>query len=365
MREAIEQGSALGIERFRDPARYMPDEGLVAAVQVAILLRQPLLLTGDAGTGKTQLAAWVAHKLDRPLIRFVAKSSTSATDLLYQFDAVREFRESQRVGDVIRGADRRHYLAFQGLGRAIALTYAMDTPEMVAVWDEEANRLPGENKSRDRKATASVVLVDEIDKAPRDVPNDLLTEFETREFFIPEFRVRLQVQGGLQPIVIATSNSEKSLPDAFLRRCIFYHIEMPTGDRLRKILQEQLPALNLDAAIVSDALELFDRLQGPNPDLILRKRPSLPELLGLLLVITDRPTVPEAVVLAGKTDAAPALLKRHGLRGGLTSSELGLGSARVALSQMLSILFKTKDDQDAAREWLREIWVLPAELVPA
>jgi MoxR-like ATPase len=337
----------------------------VAAVQVAILLRQPLLLTGDPGTGKTQLAAWVAHKLSRPLICFVAKSSTSATDLLYQFDAVREFRESQRIGGVVGGEDRRQYLAFQGLGRAIALTYAMDTPEMAAVWDEEANRLPGESTSRDRKATPSVVLVDEIDKAPRDVPNDLLTEFETGEFFIPEFRVRLRVQDGLQPIVIATSNSEKALPDAFLRRCVFYHVEMPSGDRLHQILNGQLPELKLDEAVVRDALDLFNRLQGPSPDLILRKRPSLPELLGLLLVIADRPNISDAVVLAGKADVAPAVLTRYGLRGGLISSELGFGSARVALSQILSILFKTKDDQDAAREWLRELWELPEGLVPA
>jgi MoxR-like ATPase len=356
------QVTTAGIERFRDPARYVPDDDLVAAVQVAILLRQPLLLTGDPGAGKTQVAAWLAHKLGRPLIRFVAKSSTSATDLLYHFDAVREFRESQHVGDKVKS---EQYLAFQALGRAIALTYSMDTEEMRAVWDEEANRPPGEPASRRREATASIVLVDEIDKAPRDVPNDLLTEFETGEFFIPELRVRLRVQADRVPIVVATSNSEKALPDAFLRRCVFYHIEMPKGDRLHRILQVQLPELKLESPVVRDALDLFTRLQGPSPELVLRKRPSLPELLGLLLVITDRPNVRESAMLAEKTDAAPALLVQYGLKVGLTSSELGPGAARVVLSQLLSILFKTKDDQDAARDWLRELWQLPEGLIPA
>src|SRR6478736_2031681 len=114
--------SPSGIERFRDPARYVPDDDLVAAVQVATMLRQPLLLTGDPGSGKTQLAAWVAHKLRRPLIPFVAKSTTSATDLLYHFDAVREFRESQKIEGGIKATHPRQYLTFQGLGRAIALT---------------------------------------------------------------------------------------------------------------------------------------------------------------------------------------------------------------------------------------------------
>jgi MoxR-like ATPase len=355
--------NGLGIERFRDPTRYVPDDDLIAAVQVAIMLRQPLLLTGEPGTGKTQLAAWVAHKVERPLIRFVAKSTTSATDLLYRFDAVREFRESQRVEGTIKATHPRRYLTFQGLGRAIALTYPMDALEMKAAWDEEANCLPAQQVSREAKQTASVVLVDEIDKAPRDVPNDLLAEFETGEFLIPELNVRLKIQDGLHPIVIATSNSEKALPDAFLRRCIFHHISIPTTGRLQTIIRQQLPSLDLNEPFARDALELFDKLNKPSSELPLRKKPSLSELLGLLLFISDRTSLPDRGILREGDEELPAVFRRIGLKSGLANQDLGTASRNAAFSQLLSILFKTKDDQDAAREWLCEQWNLPKEII--
>ena len=342
-----------GMDRFRDPDRYEPDEDLIAATRVAIMLRQPLLLTGDPGTGKSQLAVWLARRISRELIRFTAKSTTSAGDLLYRFDAVREFRESQRGG----GADRRRYLTLRAFGRAVALTYPLASPEMEAAWDPEANRPAGAAVDRPPAPTASVVLVDEIDKAPRDVPNDLLVEFDTRAFVVPELDLRLEVQGGLDPIVVATSNSEKALPDAFLRRCVFHHIAMPQAERLEGILRRQLPEIRPNDPLLRDAIELFDALQGDRPELPLRKRPSVPELLGLVAAFAGLLPPGAAGLLPDTAAERRATLRRVGLRAGLRAMPPPVAAA--VLTQLLDVMFKTRDDQEAARDWLRERWELP------
>lgn len=343
-----------GMSRFRDPTRYIPDPDLMAAVQVAALLRQPLLLTGDPGTGKSQLADWVGATLKWQVIRYTAKSTSTAGDLLYRFDHVREFRDSQRSAEM---PAKSQYLTFQALGRAIALTYPSDHPDIVSCWNADANQVPGEASLEYREPTRSVVLVDEIDKAPRDVPNDLLAEFDLCEFPIPEIGVRLRVQNDLAPIVIATSNSEKALPDAFLRRCVFYNITMPRGQRLREILARQFPDLNHHGnPLIDDAVELFDALQKTPPELLLRKRPSVPELLGAISVFAGQQVNSAADMLNPVSGKAIDVLQRYGLKEGL--NRVNKATASILLTQVVALLFKTRDDQDAARSWLGTRWGL-------
>lgn len=356
--------------RLRDPHRYLPDEQLAAAAQIAALLRQPLLLTGDPGAGKTQMAAWVALQLGRSLIRFTAKSTTSAQDLLYRFDSVREFRDAQRH----RGLDQeptptRAYITFEAIGRAIALTYPVEALEMQASWDSEANLQAGETAARPIAATSSVVLIDEIDKAPRDVPNDLLTEFETGEFLVAEARVRLRVQNNLHPLVIVTSNSERALPDAFLRRCIFHHVEMPIKDRLRKIVRSQFPDLPDGGNFETEALEIFDKLYDPETQIALRRRPSVAELLHLLVVhlsfsgVSSSSSSIEGGQMETLTRSGWKIISEQGIRSGLAGLALSSPeTATLIFRQCLAILFKTKEDQDAGREWLCGLWGLPRSL---
>ena len=238
-----------------DPAGYLATEPVRAAVNVALNLGLPLLVTGEPGTGKSVLGKAIARELKYQLIEFVAKSTTTATDLLYRFDAVRQFRDAQieALNRELTPAHRvaptgKHpvqnlapYIRFEALGRAIALTYAADHPLLKTVWDEEANSIPGKEPAERR--SRSVVLIDEVDKAPRDVPNDLLVEIDRGTFRIAETGIQLSVQNDLYPIVILTSNSEKSLPDAFLRRCVFHHIEFPKPLELTRIIASRLPEL--------------------------------------------------------------------------------------------------------------------------
>lgn len=347
--------------RLSDPKNYIPDPNAQAAIEVAKLLHQPLLVTGPPGVGKSQLAAWVAHTEEARLIKYTAKSTTTAGDLLYRFDAVRQFRDQQikalmagkqNPGDPALGSTAadvpiKGYLAFQALGRSICLTYDPNSEEMKALWDEEANRVPGEDEFLQTKAPCnSVVLIDEIDKAPRDVPNDLLVEFETRSFLIPEARYRLSVQKSFDPIVIATSNSEKALPDAFLRRCIFLNLTIPKGETLKQIIEKQIVETKQSSA-ASDAVVAFEKLHD-DADVFLRRKPSVAELLGLLLF---------ACVHHGKAEH----FRKHGLRKGLI--ELGDGGPKI-FSQWMSILFKTQEDFSEGLGWFRQHWALPEHFEP-
>ena len=181
-----------------DPAGYLPDQGLVDAVNVALILRQPLLVTGEPGTGKSQLAASVAYQLglDPPLC-FETKSTTIARDLFYSFDNIGRFRAAQTAG---ASANPRLFLAFNALGLAIVLA---NSPEVAGPV------LPPDFKHHGRRR--SVVLIDEIDKAPRDFPNDILNEIERLYFRIPELGdAQVSAEPDYRPVVIMTSNSEKT-----------------------------------------------------------------------------------------------------------------------------------------------------------
>jgi MoxR-like ATPase len=272
-----------------DPAGYLPDKGLVDAVNVALILRQPLLLTGEPGTGKSQLAASVAYQLglDEPLV-FETKSTTLSRDLFYSFDNIGRFRAAQTPG---APSDARLFLTFNALGTAIVRANSSDTVAHLVPTDFVH---PGRQRS--------VVLIDEIDKAPRDFPNDILNEIERLYFRIPELGdAQIAADPEFRPIVIMTSNSEKSLPDAFLRRCIFYSIPFPDDDRLEQIVLSRLPErLESGAPLLRDVIAFFSRLR--QDDLGLRKRPGTAELLNWIAALIDfqcdvaQPIAPQAAV---------------------------------------------------------------------
>jgi len=224
------------------PACYLASPALRKAVNVALALEMPLLLTGKPGTGKTELANSVAWELDLPLFTFHAKTTSTARDLFYRYDALRHFHAAHF--DQKARADARPYIEVEALGLAILRS----RPENVdgATVD---GYLPQEH--RGQEPARSVVLIDEIDKTPRDFPNDLLAEVEHRRFKIQETGEEFAANAGYRPILIITSNSEKSLPDAFLRRCLFHYIAPPDEDALREIVARRLGqrSILLDHAI--------------------------------------------------------------------------------------------------------------------
>jgi MoxR-like ATPase len=255
-----------------DPAGYLPDQGLVDAVNVALMLQQPLLLSGEPGTGKTQLAFSVAWQLGlgSPLI-FETKSTSTSGDLFYTFDNLRRFQAAQVQGTDV---DPRLFIQYNALGLAIIRTLGAQAARAVLPVGTEADPHP----------RRSLVLIDEIDKAPRDFPNDILNEIEHLYFRIPELgNTVVAADGALRPIVIITSNSEKSLPDAFLRRCIFYHIPFPEA-RLEEILTTRVGGLVAgDGTALDEVLEFFMELRSD--EVRLRKRPGTAELLQWVLAL--------------------------------------------------------------------------------
>ncbi len=266
------QRRAIQIDALLDPAGYQASDALARAVNVALSLGMPLLVTGEPGTGKTQLAYRVASelKLGKPL-RFDTKSSSQATDLFYAFDSVRHFAESQLASQTNGALPAAHnFVRYQALGTAILRTLPRE--ELTGRgYDPGAAHAPHQ----------SLVLIDEIDKAPRDFPNDLLNQMENLEFAVPELQIdRIAANRDLAPVVIITSNSEKQLPEAFLRRCVYHHIEFPPADKreqIESIVSNRLRGLGLSGAY-QGALDFFYKLR----DAGLVKKPSTSELLDWL-----------------------------------------------------------------------------------
>ncbi|MGO8093056.1 AAA family ATPase [Rhizobium leguminosarum] len=260
---------AWNAKRMLDPAHYLRDPGLVDAVNVALILRQPLMVTGEPGSGKTVLAASIAWELGlTPPLVFETKSTSQARNLFYEYDALGRFT-SQGSGNV--GIPASHYLSFNALGQAILRTNKSETISEI---------LPGEYAHLGQMR--SVVLIDEIEKAPRDFPNDILNEIERMYFRIPELgNVQIEADPDYYPIVVMTNNSEKSLPDAFLRRCIYYNIPFPDEERLNAImfnrLGNTLPESG-DLALARDAvrfaIEIRDERVG------IEKKPGTAEILN-------------------------------------------------------------------------------------
>jgi MoxR-like ATPase len=255
------------------PGGYVAERGLRDAVNVALLLGQPLLVTGEPGTGKTQLARSVAHELELPgPLVFNTKTTSTARDLFYRYDSLAHFHDAQFHHGDSASLSVEKYIAYEALGLAILLTRP----------PEEVRGLLPPGVAHERP-TRSVVLVDEIDKAPRDLPNDVLNEIEEMSFTVRETGRSFAAQAGFRPVVIMTSNSEKNLPAAFLRRCVYYHIAFPGPERLAEIVRRRL---RLDGpfsgALLERALQHFVEIRKLDK---LRKKPATAELLAWLRVL--------------------------------------------------------------------------------
>jgi MoxR-like ATPase len=272
--------------RERDGTHYVADEGLVDAVNVALMLGQPLLLTGEPGTGKTEVAFSIGCELGYETYKYDTKSNSTAKELFYTYDALGRFHAAQLVEQQSGGGQQegrvegRDYISYNALGLAILYSNEFGVvepwmPRSFPPW---------------RSPARSVVLIDEIDKAPRDFPNDLLNELEQLYFSIPELGLtyrKIAAKEELRPIVVITSNSEQGLPDAFLRRCIYYDIPFPDEGRLERIVLEHAPSLGVtERPWLGETIKFFLHLRELKPDL--EKKPSTAELLNWLSFLGRR-----------------------------------------------------------------------------
>ena len=261
---------------FRGSSKYVVSDELMNAVNIAIALEKPLLIKGEPGTGKTMLAESISDGLGKDLVIWNIKSTTKAQDGLYVYDTVQRLYDSQfGEGNV---QDIKKYIKMGKLGEAFTS-------------DKQVG-----------------LLIDEIDKADLEFPNDLLWELDKMEFYIPETKETVKTKK--RPIVIITSNAEKELPDAFLRRCIFHYIEFPSEEKMKEIIDVHYP--DLDQKLLAQAMETFYWIRGLKE---IQKKPSTSELLDWIQALTlsgidvaeiDK-TVPYAGVLLKKNQDIDAM----------------------------------------------------------
>ncbi|MGE0094476.1 MAG: AAA family ATPase [Alphaproteobacteria bacterium] len=254
--------------RFKGTDDYVATDDLMVAVNAAITLERPLLIKGEPGTGKTVLAAEVAKSIGAPLIEWHIKSTTKAQHGLYEYDAVARLRDSQ-LGDA-RVHDIRNYILRGKLWQAF-----------------ESEKRP-------------VLLIDEIDKADIEFPNDLLQELDRMEFYVHETRETVTARE--RPIVIISSNNEKELPDAFLRRCFFHYIRFPDEETMARIVEVHFPGIK--RTLVREALSVFfETREVPG----LRKKPSTSELLDWLKLLVAEDMTPEDLRSRDAKNSLPPL----------------------------------------------------------
>ena len=304
-------------DHFTNPENYLMSEELFHAVQVALILGQPLLLTGDPGTGKTRLAHKIAFTLAQqnpgeyhrdPFI-FNTKSTTVYTDLFYHYDAVRHFHDASIAkASNQQSPQASSYVSLKGLGKAIAMSHP-NTCKLVG----------------SEQPMSSVLLIDEIDKAPRDFPNDLLNEIENYQFDIAETNQSF-AKGDHRIVIIMTSNTEKSLPDAFLRRCSFYHITFPDKPLLMQIVSARMSNLiSKSENQVGQALDHFLAIR----EQVSKKPPATAELLAWLKILEVKDF----------------------FNNGLDFNQLSQ-SQKQTLQHSYSVLIKNKEDFDEIINWL-------------
>ena len=246
--------------KFSGSANYVASRDLMETVNIAVALQKPLLIKGEPGTGKTMLAQAVADALGKKLIIWNVKSTTKAQDGLYVYDVVQRLYDSQFGNAGVD--DVKKYIKLGKLGEAFSLAH---TPAEKYI---KLGKL-GEAFSADEQV---VLLIDEIDKADLEFPNDLLWELDRMEFYIPE--TKETVQAKQRPIVIITSNAEKELPDAFLRRCVFHYIEFPEQEQMEAILRVHFG--DLEEKLVKQSLAAFYWLRELRG---IEKKPSTSELV--------------------------------------------------------------------------------------
>ncbi len=267
---------------FEGTATYIATPDLIVAVNAAVALGRPLLVKGEPGTGKTVLAREVAAALGRPLIEWHVKSTTKAQHGLYEYDAVARLRDSQLGSERVH--DIRNYIV---RGK---------------VW--EAFEAPA----------GAVLLIDEVDKADLEFPNDLLQELDRMEFYVHETRETVRARH--RPVVLITSNDEKELPDAFLRRCFFHYLRFPDPETMARIVRAHHPDLGRD--LLAAALDAFYGLREVPG---LKKRPSTSELLDWIHLLLAEGVAPGAVRAARGGRSLPPLA------GALLKHEHDLGAA--------------------------------------
>ena len=254
--------------RFSGTNSYVATDDLMLAVNAAVTLERPILIKGEPGTGKTQLAAEVAAALGMPLYEWHIKSTTKAQQGLYEYDAVARLRDSQ-LGD-----DRVH--------------------------DISNYIVPGKIWEAFESEEQPVLLIDEIDKADIEFPNDLLRELDRMEFFV--YETQELVKARHRPIIVITSTNEKELPDAFLRRCFFHYIKFPDQETMAEIVDVHFPGLKRE--LLREALNAFYKVRDVRG---LKKKPSTSELLDWIKLLLAEDIPPEALRGDGKSSAIPPL----------------------------------------------------------
>jgi MoxR-like ATPase len=254
--------------KFTGTSTYVATDDLMMAVNAAVTLERPILIKGEPGTGKTQLAIEIAESLGKPLFEWHIKSTTKAQQGLYEYDAVARLRDSQ-LGD-----ERVHDIS----------NYIVRGKVWEAFQSEEQ----------------PVLLIDEVDKADIEFPNDLLLELDRMEFYV--YETRQVVKAEHRPIIVITSNNEKELPDAFLRRCFFHYIKFPDKETMSRIVDVHFPRLKKD--LLSEALNAFYKVRDVPG---LKKKPSTSELLDWIKLLLAEDISPELLSGKDSRNAIPPL----------------------------------------------------------
>ena len=254
--------------KFEGTKDYIATEDLRIAVNAAVTLERPLLIKGEPGTGKTVLAEEVSKALKMPLITWHIKSTTKAQQGLYEYDAITRLRDSQLGDEKVK--DIKNYIKQGKLWEAF-----------------ESNERP-------------ILLIDEIDKADIEFPNDLLQELDRMEFFV--YETNETIKAAKRPVVIITSNNEKELPDAFLRRCFFHYISFPDSETMEKIVDVHYPKIK--SKLVSESLKVFYELRDVPG---IKKKPSTSELLDWLKLLMNEDIKPEMLREKNANNLIPPL----------------------------------------------------------